>query len=89
MLAFLFGTEGELAGNALKAQRKALRTASLSLIFSFMAFTVMQCFFTMSKISTAETYFEKYQDVWDIMVTVQDTEVDSFAETKEIQDLPA
>ena len=43
----------------------------------------------MSKISTAETYFEKYQDVWDIMVTVQDTEVDSFAETKEIQDLPA
>ncbi|MCQ4690373.1 ABC transporter permease [Clostridium sp. SL.3.18] len=88
VLTFLFGTEGELAGNALKAQRKALRTASLSLIFSFMAFTVMQCFFTMSKISTAETYFEKYQDVWDIMVTVQDTEVDSFAATKEIQDLP-
>lgn len=87
MLALLFGMEGELAGNALKAQRKALRTASLSLVFSFMAFTVMQCFFTISGISTRETYFERYQDVFDIMVTVKDTEVDSFGETEEIQGL--
>lgn len=88
VLALLFGIEGELAGNALKAQRKALRTASLSLIFSFMAFTLMQCFFTMSGISTRETYFEKYQDVWDIIVTVKDTKVDSFVQTEEIQNLP-
>lgn len=87
-LTLLFGMEGELAGNALKAQRKALRTASLSLILSFMAFTIMQCFFTLSGISTRETYFERYQDVWDVMVTVKDTEVDSFEETKEIQNLP-
>lgn len=87
MLSYLFGMEGELAGNALKAQRKALRTASLSLIFSFMAFTLMQCFFTISGISTRETYFERYQGVWDIMVTVKDTEVDSFGETEEIQGL--
>lgn len=87
MLSYLFGVEGELAGNALKAQRKALRTASLSLIFSFMAFTLMQCFFTISGISTRETYFERYQGVWDIMVTVKNTEVDSFGETEEIQGL--
>ena len=72
LLMLLFGVEGELAGNALKAQRKALRTASLSLIFSFMAFTVMQCFFSLSQISTRETYFERYQGVWDVMVTVKD-----------------
>ena len=41
VLSLLFGVEGELAGNALKAQRKALRTASLSLILSFMAFTAV------------------------------------------------
>lgn len=87
VLTLLFGTEGELAGNALKAQRKALRTASLSLIFSFLAFSVMQCFFTISGISTTETYFEKYQNVWDIMVTVKNTEVDSFTEVDTIQDL--
>ncbi|QBE97746.1 Macrolide export ATP-binding/permease protein MacB [Blautia producta] len=87
VLTFLFGMEGELAGNALKAQRKALRTASISLVFSFMAFTVMQCFFSISGISTRETYFERYQGVWDIMVTVKDTGVDSFRETEEIQGL--
>lgn len=88
ILTLLFGAEGELAGNALKAQRKTLRTASLSLISSFMAFTVMQCFFSISEISTRETYFEKYQNVWDIMVTVKNTEVDSFTETDKIQNLP-
>ncbi len=88
VLAFFFGVEGELAGNALKAQRKALRTASLSLVFSFLAFTIMQCFFTLSGISTRETYFERYQDMWDVMVTVKDVEVDSFEETKKIRELP-
>ncbi len=88
LLTYFFGMEGELAGNALKAQRKALRTASLSLIFSFLAFTMMQSFFTLSGISTRETYFERYQDVWDIMVTVKDTDVDTFKETQKIQEIP-
>lgn len=87
LLSLLFGIEGELAGNALKAQRKALRTASLSLIVSFLAFASMQCFFTLSGISTRETYFERNQDVWDIMTTVKDTELDNFEETASIREL--
>lgn len=87
VLPFLFGMEGELAGNALKAQRKALRTATLSLTFAFLAFTLMQCFFTLSDISTRMTYFEKYQNTWDIMVTVKDTAIDTFEETDELQGL--
>ena len=85
LLTCLFGLEGELAGGALKAQKRALRTASLSLIFSFLAFTIMQSFFALSGISTRETYFERYQGVWDIMVTVKDTDVDSFSETQKLQ----
>ena len=88
LLTCLFGMEGELAGNALKAQKRALRTASLSLIFSFFAFTMMQSFFALSGISTRETYFEHYQSVWDIMVTVKDTDVTSFRETQKIQEIP-
>lgn len=88
ILAKFFGIEGELAGNALKAQKKSIRMASLSLFLSFMAFTLMQCFFTLSGISTRETYFEKYQDAWDIMVTVKDTEVEAFSDTEEIQSIP-
>lgn len=79
-LGILFGIEGELAGNALKAQKKALRTSTLSLTLSFLAFTLMLCFFTLSGISTEMTYFTKYQDVWDVMVTVKDTEIDHFLE---------
>ena len=88
LLTCFFGMEGELAGNALKAQRRALRTASLSLIFSFLAFTIVQSFFALSGISTRETYFERYQGVWDIMVTVKDTDVDSFSETQKLQEIP-
>lgn len=87
LLTCLFGLEGELAGGALKAQKRALRTASLSMIFSFLAFTMMQSFFALSGISTRETYFERYQGVWDIMVTVKDTDVDSFSEAQELQEI--
>ncbi len=87
LLTCLFGLEGELAGGALKAQKRVLRTASLSLIFSFLAFTIMQSFFALSGISTRETYFERYQGVWDIMVTVKDTDVDSFNEAQELQEI--
>ena len=87
MLTLLFGVEGELAGNALKAQRKALRTASLSLILSFMAFTLMQCFLSLSVISTKETYFERYRNAWDIMVTVKDAGTEVFEQTDSIQGL--
>lgn len=84
ILSILFGIEGELAGNALKAQKKALRTSTLSLTFSFLGFTLMLCFFTLSGISTNHTYFERYQDAWDIMVTVKNTGIENFALEEEI-----
>lgn len=88
VLSLLFGVEGELAGNALRVQRKALRTASISLLFSMTAFTLMQCFFTLSEISTRETYFEKYQDAWDIMITVKDTGIGGFGEAEKLREIP-
>lgn len=87
VLSFLFGPEGELAGNALKAQKKALRTASLSLTISFLAFFVNQCFFTLTGISQEMTYFARYQDAWDIMVNVKNTPIEAFGETQSLQSL--
>lgn len=52
-----------------------------------MAFAVMQCFFSLSGISTRETYFERYQGVWDVMVTIKDAEADTFEETEIVQGL--
>lgn len=85
LLSALFGVEGELAGNALRAQRKALRTTTFSLIFAFLGFMLMQCFFTLSGISTNHTYFEAYQDVWDVMVTVKNVKMEEFGLTEEVR----
>lgn len=93
ILARLFGLEGELAGNALKAQRKALRTSALSLTLSFLGFTTIFCFFSLSDLSSKYTYTERYQDTWDVMVTVKDTRIEDFslttslAEMEGVQDL--
>lgn len=87
ILSMLFGIKGELAGNALKAQRKSLRISTLSLLLSFLGFSIMLCFTTLSDISTRYTYFERYQDAWDIMVTVKDTDLPAFSLTKELQNI--
>ena len=47
----------------------------------------MLCFFTLSGISTNHTYFERYQNAWDIMVTVKDTNIENFEKTEEILQL--
>lgn len=85
ILSLLFGVEGELSGNALKAHKKALRTSTLSLTLSFLAFTWMLSFFTLAGISTNHTYFERYKDVWDVMVTVKDTDIKDFELIGELQ----
>ena len=87
ILALLFGTEGELAGNALKTQKKSLRTATLSLTLSFLGFALMLSFFTLSGISTNHTYFERYQDAWDVMAALKDTKIEDFSHTDEIHAL--
>ena len=84
----LFGVEGELAGNALRAHRKALRTSALSLTLAFLGFTLMLCFFTLADISTRHTYFERYQGVWDVMLTLRNTDiaqVDSLAAVRAVK----
>lgn len=78
ILSLIFGIKGELAGNALKAQKKALRTSTVSLTLSFLCFTIMMCFLVLSKISTDHTYFERFQDAWDVMASVQNADMKNF-----------
>ncbi len=86
-LSYIFGIKGELAGNALKAQKKHLRISTLSLLLSFLGFSIMICFTTLADISTRYTYFERYQDVWDIMITLKDTKISDFGLTDDLQDI--
>lgn len=86
-LSRIFGIKGELAGNALKARKKHLRISTLSLLLSFLGFSIMTCFTTLADISTRYTYFERYQDVWDIMITLKDTGISDFDLTDELRDI--
>lgn len=88
LLARCFGIRGELAGSALQAQKKSLRIANLSLLLSFLGFTAILCFFTLSGISTDMTYFARYQDAWDVMATLPDTRLSDFSLTGELAALP-
>lgn len=87
ILSVLFGMKGELAGNALKASKKHLRISTLSLLLSFLGFSIMLAFTTLADISTRYTYFDRYQDAWDIMITLKDTEISDFRLTDELQDI--
>lgn len=87
ILGLLFGVEGELAGNALKAQKKALRTTTLSLTLSFLGFTLVLCFFTLSGISTRYTYFARYAQCWDVMAEIPDVRIVDFLWTEKLSEL--
>lgn len=73
ILSLIFGMEGELAGNSLKARKRALRTTVISLTLAFFAFTAFLCFVSLSSLSVKYTYFERYKNSWDMMVTLRDT----------------
>nr|WP_289064232.1 ABC transporter permease [uncultured Anaerostipes sp.] len=88
VLSGIFGIKGELAGNAMKAQNRAYRISNVSLVLSFLSFALMLCFFTLSDISTRYTYFERYQDTWDVMAEIKNTELADFDRTQEIRNLP-
>ena len=87
LLGLVFGVRGELAGCALRKSRRALRVANLSLLLSFLGFTAMLCFFTLSGISTRYTYFERYQDAWDVMARLPDASAEDFARLEPLQTL--
>ncbi len=67
----VFGIEGELAENALKARKKSYRTATISLALSFMTFTCLLCITSVAK--TSESIYQYKQKNWenqDISVTL-------------------
>ena len=74
LLSALFGIEGELARKSLYTRRKAFRTASISLTLSILMFSFFLNFMTLSDMSTQQSYFERYKDAWDLMITLNSTD---------------
>ncbi len=88
LLSHLFGIEGELARKSLYLRRRAFRTSSLSLTFSFLVFSAFLNLETISSISTRYTFFERYKNGWDLMLTIPDKEINRQELLKEIRAIP-
>ncbi len=88
ILSHLFGIEGELARKSLYARRRAFRTSTLSLTLSFLVFSAFLNLETISRLSTKYTYFERYHDKWDLMLSITDTGDQKDAFLTSIRDIP-
>lgn len=69
LLSKTFGVYGELARKSIYNRRKSMRAATFVLLLSFIGFFIFLSAETISGLSTQETYYEKYHDTWDIMLT--------------------
>lgn len=65
-----FGVYGELSRKSLYARRKSMRLAGLALFLSFLGFFLFLSGETISGLSTQHTYFARFRDTWDYMLTV-------------------
>lgn len=72
ILAAVFGIEGELAGNALSARRKAYRAAWISLTLSFALFSVFLCVMAVNEASTEQFRNQPFQKERDVVLEVMD-----------------
>jgi len=78
----VLGVHGELACRSLYARRKAMRIGTLSLLLAVFSFVSMLNIFGLSNLSTQKTYFERYKDKWDFLITADtDIESDAIAES--------
>ena len=66
------GIEASLAAQSLRSRRRTMRTANASIALAVLAFVTLINFETLSHLSTQVTYFERYEGVWDVRVTVED-----------------
>lgn len=73
----LFGIYGELVRKSIYNRRKEMRVASGILFLAFISFFIFMSAETVSSLSTQKTYYEKFENVWDIMLTkeAEDTDI--------------
>lgn len=87
-LLSLCGIHGEIAQGFLASQKHRLRLSRAALLLSYLAFSLMSCFTSLAFLSTEYTYFQRYQDVWDIRADLKGTAIQNFQQTDELKRLP-
>ena len=65
----VFGIYGELACKSLFVRRKAMRIGTLSIMLAVFACISLLNMFGVSNLSTQKTYFDRFKDNWDFLIT--------------------
>ena len=72
----VFGIYGELARKSLYARRKAMRIGTMSILLAVFSCVSLLNMFGISNLSTEKTYFDRFENNWDFLVT---TEADAYS----------
>ena len=67
----IFGVYGELARKSLFVRRKAMRVGTMSILLAVFACISILNMLGVSGLSTERTYFDRYKNNWDFLVTVK------------------
>ena len=72
----IFGIYGELARKSLYSRRKAMRIGTMSILLAVFSCVSLLNMFGISNLSTEKTYFNRFKNNWDFLVT---TEADAYS----------
>ena len=67
----VFGIYGELARKSLYARRKAMRIGTMSIFLAMFSCVSLLNMFGISNLSTEKTYFDRFKNNWDFLVTTE------------------
>ena len=67
----IFGIYGEMARKSLFVRRKAMRVGTMSILFAVFACISILNMLGVSGLSTQRTYFDRYKNNWDFLVTIK------------------
>lgn len=70
----IFGIHGELAHKSLYARRKSMRIGTLSILLAVFSCISLLNMFGISNLSTQKTYFDRFRDKWDFLITAENAE---------------
>ncbi len=58
-----------------KQSRRKLRSSRFALSLSLLSFGIIYSFFNLSRLNTRITYYDRYEDSWDIVAEIEDADI--------------
>ncbi len=70
-----------------KQSRRKLRSSRFALSLSLLSFGIIYSFFNLSRLNTRITYYDRYEDSWDIVAEIEDADIQDIKGVTDIRDI--